>query len=542
MKHSCNFQKSNSKVFLKVIAFVLIFNLFAVNVFASDNILDKVKGIFKQYYIENVPSGVYDADNIEDAVKLLGDPYTVYFTKEEYQDFLNSIDMKFVGIGIYHEMIPEGVRVVSIIEGSPAKEAGLKEGDIIVSADGHSLEGMTDDEVRTYIVGKEGTTVRLDIKRGTEILSFTVERREIKTPTAAGTVLDKHIGYIELSSFGNDTAKEFYSEMQKLKSQKVDSYIIDLRDNPGGYMHAALDIGGYFIGEKTAMIIEDKQGNREKVNAYKHNEVIDKPVIFLTNEHSASASEILSAAVKDYGKAYFVGTNTYGKGVAQDLFEFDDGSALKTTTLRFYSPLGKVINHVGIAPDFETKDMDPLKAGELLLGNSVIPSLNGRYVKIKTGSKEFEINMNDIRDESYWDTYRYILSKSSTVSALGSVNTGKNVLPYLRVNSPVVKYNAGERISFKITAPNYRGRVQYRVILMDDTSKTARDLWTSGDRYYANWKPYGNEVFTLGFPITTPGKYRLKILVKRADITNSKTALRGLNCDSYLGEIPFVVQ
>jgi hypothetical protein len=250
----------------------------------------------------------------------------------------------------------------------------------------------------------------------------------------------------------------------------------------------------------------------------------------------------LSAAVKDYGKAYFVGSNTYGKGVAQDLFEFDDGSALKTTTLRFYSPLGKVINHIGIAPDFETKDIDSLTAGELLLGNSANTSLNGRYVKIKIGSKEFEINMNDIKDDNYWKAYKYIVGKATAVSVSGSSNSGKTVIPQLKITSPVINYNAGERVSFKINTPNYGGRVQYRIILWDDTTKTSRDLWTTGDRYYTGWKPYGNEIFTLGLPVSKPGNYRLKVFAKRADVPNSKTVLKGMNCDSYLGEIPFVVQ
>lgn len=265
MKHSGNLQNRMGKILTRLFVFVMVFNFITVNVSASENVLVKIKEIFKQYYIEKVPSEVYEAETVEDAVELLGDPYTKYFSSEEYKAFLDSIDMKFVGIGIHLEMVPEGVKVIDVIKNSPAEEAGLKEKDIIISADEHSLSGVTDEEARNYILGKEGTTVNLKIKRQDSVLNFTVERREIKTPTAIGTVINKHIGYIELNSFGNDTAKEFYSELQKLKNQKVDSYIIDLRNNPGGYMHAALDIGGYFIGEKTAMIVEDKGKNRENI-------------------------------------------------------------------------------------------------------------------------------------------------------------------------------------------------------------------------------------------------------------------------------------
>lgn len=524
------------------LAIIFIFSLFTINVNASvsDAALDRIKQIIRQDYIEEVPEEVFDAQSIEDFVKQLGDPYTKYFSAKEYTAFTNQIDMKFVGIGIHLEMVPEGVKVVSLIEGSPAEEMGIKPEDIILSADGTSLAGLSSEEAVNLVMGEEGTVVKLKVKRGVNILDIDIVRKEIQTPTVIGSMVNNHIGYIQLESFGNETPKDFGDVLQNLENQNADSYIVDIRNNPGGYMSAALDIAGYFIGNKTAMVVEDKNKNKENLQGIKHNELIDKPIVFLINEYSASASEILAAAVKDYGKAYFIGTNSYGKGVAQSLYEFTDGSALKTTTMRFLSPLGKVINKVGISPNLEIEDMDPLLAGELLLGNSKNTSANGRYISVELDNKNFQINLNDIKNEEYWNAYKHIISKSSLISLLNN-NVQKIVVPEIKLTSPVIQYKAGERVAFKLNTPNYGGRVQYRVMLWDDATKAYRDLWSTGDRYYTGWKPYGNETFTIGLPISKTGNYRLKVFVKRAGIENSKTALTGMNCDSYLGEIPFTV-
>lgn len=525
------------------IALILVFNLFIVNAkaAATGTALDAIKQIIREDYIEKVPEEVYNAQSIDDFIKQLGDPYTKYFTAKEYTAFKDQIDMKFVGIGVHIEMVPEGVKVVSLIDGAPAEGAGILPEDIIISADGTSLAGFTSEEAVNLIMGEEGTIVKLKVKRGNDILDIDIIRKEIKTPTVVGSMLDNHIGYIQLESFGNDTSKEFNDVLLSLKSQKADSYIIDLRNNPGGYMHAALDIAGYFIGNKTAMIIEDKQNDRENLQGLKHDYLIDKPVVFLINKYSASASEILAAAVKDYNKAYFIGVNSYGKGVAQSLYEFTDGSALKTTTLRFLSPLGNVINKVGIAPDLKIEEMDPLLAAELLLGNSKNTSVKGRYINVLLNNRNFEINLSDIKDDKYWDVFEYILGNSSTIA--NSKNTAANKsIPEVKMISPDLQYSIGERVAFKLNASNYGGRVQYRVMLWDDITKTYKDMWSSGDRYYSGWKPYGNETFTLGFKVSKPGNYRLKVFVKRAGLDNRKTALTGMNCDSYLGEIPFSVK
>lgn len=527
------------------LALMLIFNIFRINVNASVNndALARIKQIIKQDYVEEVPAGVYDAQSIDELIKLLGDPYTKYFSAKEYKDFIDQIDMKFVGIGVHIEMVPEGVKVVSLIEGAPAGEAGIAPGDIIISANGTKLAGFSNEEAVNYIKGEEGTIVNLEVKRGERILNFSVFRREVITPTVTGSLINNHIGYIKLESFGNDTSAKFNEVYKSLNKQNADSYIVDIRNNTGGYMHVALNIAGYFIGNKTAMIVEDKSNNREKLDAYKHDEIIDKPVIFLINEYSASASEILAAAVKDYGKVYFIGTKSYGKGVAQSLYEFSDGSALKTTTMRFLSPLGNVINKVGISPDLQidkNEEIDPQLVAEFLLGNSKETSQTGKYMNVEIGNRQFRINLNDIKNDEYWNAYEYILGRASKVS-LPVNNLNLHTIPEIKLSSPILKYKTGDRVTFMLNTPNYGGRVQYRAMLWDDTSKTYRDLWTTGDRYYSGWKPYGNEMFNLSISLTEPGNYRIKVFVKRAGIENSKAAQTGMNCDSYIGEIPFTI-
>lgn len=537
------FNKKWARLAAGFMAIMLVFNLIIVDASASvtNETLKTIKQIIKEDYVEEVPGEVYDAKSIDELIELLGDPYTKYFSAEEYKSFTDQIEMKFVGIGVYIEMVPEGVEVVSLIEGAPAGEAGIVPGDIIISANGTSLAGLSNEEAVSLIKGTEGTVVKLEIKRGKNIINISVVRREVVTPTVTGELLNDHIGYIKIESFGTDTPNKFNEVLQSLNKQNLDSYVIDLRDNLGGYMHAALNIAGYFIGDKTAMIVEDKGKTREKLQGYKHDELINKPVIFLINEYSASASEILAAAVKDHGKAYFIGTNSYGKGVAQSLYEFTDGSALKTTTMRFLSPNGNVINKVGISPDLKIEEINPLIAAELLLGNSRNASLSGRYMNIEIDDKSFEINMNDIINDDYWEVYEFLLGKASQVS-LPTVSVKNNSIPLIQITSPDIEYSSGERVAFNLSTPNYGGRVQYRVMLWDETTKTYSDLWDTGDRYYAGWKPYGNETFTLGFQVTRPGNYRLKVFTKRADMENSKTALKGMNCDSYLGEIPFSVK
>lgn len=396
-----------------IVSLLLVFiSIFSFNVHAQDSekLLKEVRSLIKENYIDEVPDSVLNSSTINDIVKGLNDPYSQYFSKQEEEDFLNSIDNKTYGIGIYMDIVKEGVKIDSVIGGSPAETAGLKEGDIIFSADNHSLVGVNSKQASSYIKGTKGTSVKLSVKRGDATLNFDVKRGEISVPTVNAKMLDNGTAYIDIVSFGGDTSQLFSKKLKELKGKNPERYIIDLRDNGGGYMETALDIAGNFIGKNLAMIVEDKSGKRVGYLAEDKGGVIDKPMIFLVNNYTASASEILSSAVKDYKKAVFIGNTTYGKGVAQRIFTLSNGSALKLTFEKFYSPKGNQIQKVGIKPDFDTKTVNSLVIAELFSGKCRNEIDKSGFVKILIGEKEFEIDLNVAKSEKYWSAFKYIIN------------------------------------------------------------------------------------------------------------------------------------
>lgn len=404
----------SSNIFSILFLLVLFISSFSLNVQAADSsLLNEARSIIKENYVSTVPDSVLNASTIEDMVKGLNDPYSQYFSKQQGEDFVNAIDNKMVGIGIYLEMVQEGVKVTEVIETSPAESIGILKGDIIVSADGQSLAGLDAAKASSYIKGEAGTSVTLKVKRGDSFLNFSVRRREISIPTVTGKMLNDHTAYIDITSFGEDTAELFTQKLQELRMKNPDNYIVDLRNNGGGYMITALDIAGNFIGANPAITIEDRDGKKTRYSAEDKGSTIDKPIIFLVNENTASASEILSAAVKDYKKAFFIGTTTYGKGVAQQMFPLSDGSTLKLTVEKFYSPMGNVIQKVGISPDFEVKDVDSLAVAELFSGKCRNDVDKRGFVKVNVGGTDYELDLNLAKDENHWAAFKYIISKAS---------------------------------------------------------------------------------------------------------------------------------
>jgi carboxyl-terminal processing protease len=190
------------------------------------------------------------------------------------------------------DITPDGVKITSLMEDSPAKEIGLKEGDLIIEADGHALAGLSSDEAASYLRGEEGTTLKIVIKRGTESLTFSIIRKEISVPTVVSDMLDGNIGYISISSFGENTAVEFKNELNKVDKLNPSSYIIDLRYNGGGYMDTAFAIASYFIGDNPVLNLQSRGMDPVVYYAPKSDKVINKPVIFLVNEYTASASDM----------------------------------------------------------------------------------------------------------------------------------------------------------------------------------------------------------------------------------------------------------
>ncbi|MDF2882325.1 MAG: protease [Clostridiaceae bacterium] len=401
---------------------------FNTTVFADSNtqsVLNSAKDIVKQYYIGDIQdSSINSAENVEGLVKSLNDPYSAYFTKQQYNDFVNSINNTFTGIGIQIDSAKEGIKILSVYDNTPAMKAGLKPGDIITKADGHSLSGMPVEQATSYVKGTPGTSVHLEVNRAGSLLSFDVLREKIVIPTVEKTVLNNHIGYLKISSFGDNTNTEFTNAYNALKKENVDSYIIDLRNNPGGYANISFDIAGYFIGTKLVSKMQPKTGDPILYYGTDHKEVIDKPTIFLINQYSASASEILSAAVKDNKKAVFVGENTYGKGVAQNVFMLPDSSYLKLTVLRFVSPLGNEINKKGISPDIKVKDDVNNGADSLNKAESLLSSLKPN----ETSSEFLNLALADKNNLSPNDNSK---SEENAVKKLPSTGTVYDLRFYL---------------------------------------------------------------------------------------------------------------
>lgn len=401
----------SSKVVKSIFSLILIIGLFSSTAYAY-NALEEARYLIKNFYIENVSDETLNKPTVKEMVESLNDPYSVYFSNNEYKDFVNSVDMKFSGIGVRFEVVSDGVKVVDVLKGSGAEDAGLKEGDIIIEADGKSLVGLSEDKIPLYLRGDEGTTVKVKVKRGSSILDFTITRKLIQTPTVEGEIINDHTAYIKISSFGEDTADKFGSILEDLNKKNPSNYIIDLRDNPGGFLDAALNIAGYFIGNNTVVKVRDRDGDEAEYKGYTHTTKIDKPVIFLTNENSASASEVLTGAIKDYGAAYIIGNRTFGKGLVQTMFSLSDGSYIKLTVLKFLSPKGNDINKVGITPNFNADYNNSMLVAELLSGASKDAHNKTGFLKVKIDGRYFEVDLKLARQQKYYKAYNLILEKA----------------------------------------------------------------------------------------------------------------------------------
>lgn len=298
-----------------------------------------------------------DEKMIETAVKGyvagVGDEYTVYYTKEEMDAQYDEAMGNYVGIGIYMIVNYEKgtIEVVEPMENSPALEAGMQEGDMIISVNGKELTSENVRDLSNEIKGEEGTTVKLGIKRGDETLELEVERRRIEVSHIDAKMLENNIAYIQVLDFDGGTAKEFKENYENLKEQGATSLIIDIRGNGGGVVDEAIDMLEMICDKNSTLFIEtDKNGNEEIIKS-KENPIIDMPIVVLVNENSASASEIFAGALKDNGKATIIGTKTFGKGVIQTLLRLSDGSGLKMTTEEYCTPNRSKINKIGIEPN-----------------------------------------------------------------------------------------------------------------------------------------------------------------------------------------------
>lgn len=334
--------------------------------FTSENIsksdveqkLDQLNGLIESYYLYE---DEIDEDVLIDGIysgyaSALGDPYTVYYDKEETKALLETTSGEFSGIGAtMSKNINSGeITVVNVYEDSPADKAGLKAGDILYQVDGKDAEGQELDTVVSWIKGEKGTDVAIKVMRAGEAVETVATRDVIQVQTVRYEMKEDSIGYIMVSEFDDVTYDQFKEALDDLEAQGMQRLVIDLRGNPGGNLTTVTDMLKILLPEGTIVSTEDKYGNVEEVACDGKNE-FTKPLAVLVNQYSASASEIFAGAVQDYGTGQIVGMTTYGKGVVQQLMDLNDGTYLKLTIAEYYTPSGRSINGEGVTPDVEVE-------------------------------------------------------------------------------------------------------------------------------------------------------------------------------------------
>lgn len=324
---------------------------------STSNYLRKIRSSIQKYYLwtDKINDEDLEESAVQGYVSGLGDEYTEYIPKKKMEEYTENLTGSFVGIGVYMIADEEHDRVIVYypIPESPAEKIGIKSGDQILKVDGVEYTAKDFDTIADHIKGKEGTTVNIVVLRDNKELSFDIKREKIITNPITIKKLENNIGYLKLPSFDEETAKNFKEKVEELQKQGAKSLIIDLRNDGGGIVDEATEIADYILDKGDTIISTvDNKGEKE-ITYSKHKPIFNMPIVTLVNENTASASEILTAALKDYDKATVVGTKTYGKGIIQTLFTLSDGSGLKITTAEYYTPKGTTIHKVGITPDEE---------------------------------------------------------------------------------------------------------------------------------------------------------------------------------------------
>lgn len=311
--------------------------------------------LIDEYYYEKIDQQAMVEGMYAGMVEGLGDPYTAYYTAEEYTALNESTTGIYYGIGTVLTQ-DKDTRIVSILHvypGTPAEEAGLRDGDVISKVGEIEADSMELSELTSHIKGEEGTKVHLEIVRAGEngYLGFDVERRQIEVPTVEYEMLEGNVGLIQVSEFSTSTPEQFDQAVKELQAQGMNAMIVDLRNNPGGVLSSVCAMLDEILPEGLVVYTEDKYGSRSD---YKSDAAcMDIPMAVLINENSASASEIFAGAIKDYGYGTLIGATTFGKGIVQSIIPLDDGSALKVTMAKYFTPKGNYIHEKGIEPDIE---------------------------------------------------------------------------------------------------------------------------------------------------------------------------------------------
>lgn len=324
---------------------------------AESGSLTEVLNLLEQNHV-SAPNGSQLSDMaIKAMIDSLKDPYTVYFTPEDLQSFEAAVENQYVGIGVRVAMEEDGLYITEVFGGSPASQAGLQAGDLIVKVEGESTIGKPLGEVTSQIIGLPGTKVNLQMTRNGEPKDLTMERQKVQVPSVMAGQFQPGIGYLKVIGFSSDADEKMSKELAALKEQGIQSLIVDLRDNPGGILETAQQMARLFVKEGTLMHTKDRDNVDDPVKIT-NGTTQPFPVYFLVNENSASASEVLTGALQDYGVIKVIGTKTYGKGSVQQVVPLQSGGALKLTIQEYLTPKLRKVNGIGIEPDVKVEGGD----------------------------------------------------------------------------------------------------------------------------------------------------------------------------------------
>lgn len=324
---------------------------------------NQIKRILKDTYYDKVDENKLLEGAISGMTESLRDPYTVYFTAEQMNSFSERADGEYVGVGMHVIMDNDGIlTVVDTFEDSPARKAGLTKDDKILKVDGKDVTSIKDENIIiSMIKGKENTNVKITVYRPSEekSIDFDIVRKKIKVSNIEWEMLEGNVGYIRILMFDNDAYSYFTKALDELAAKGMKGLIIDVRDDPGGDYEQVVEIADRLLPKGLIVYTEDRNKKRdEKISDERQ---FDKPLAILVNGNSASASEVLSGAIKDHKKGKLIGTKTFGKGLVQQVYGFKDGSGLKLTVSRYFTPSGQCIQGIGIEPDIKVEPLDEYK-------------------------------------------------------------------------------------------------------------------------------------------------------------------------------------
>lgn len=325
---------------------------------SSEEKLSVLKGLIDENYIGDVDEEALEEGIYKGYIQGLEDPYSVYYNEEETKDLYETTEGEYSGIGaVLSQDLESGViTLVQIYEGSPAAKAGLKDNDILTKVGDIEVTGMDLSEVVTYIKGEKGTDVDLTVLRGedAEEITVTATRDTVEAQTVKYEMLEGQTGYLSVSEFDSVTYAQYEEALNELTAQGMTGLIVDLRNNPGGNLNTVCEMLDMVLPKGTIVYTEDKDGKRETATSDDEHQ-INVPMVVLVNGNSASASEIYAGAIQDYGIGKIVGTQTYGKGVVQQIFDLGDGTSVKLTIAEYFTPNGRSIDGEGITPDVEVE-------------------------------------------------------------------------------------------------------------------------------------------------------------------------------------------